>query len=94
MSEHANISEQVPDYAAITPAPPVPAADEFDELNAALAAAEIESDTFLEVLRLRDLVAELHSALSASLTCTAIWCMCEAHQLLRDTEGEEGLRWP
>lgn len=36
-----------------------------------------------------DTVASLRAALEQALTCTAIWCMCEAHELLRNTEQAE-----
>jgi hypothetical protein len=43
-----------------------------------------------EVMRLASVISELRQALDQALTCTAIWCMCEAHELLRQTEIDEG----
>ena len=43
-----------------------------------------------EIIRLCGVISELRQALDQALTCTAIWCVCEAHELLRQTEHDEG----
>ncbi len=50
----------------------------------------VEDDFMEELQRLGEVVIELRHALAEALTCTAIWCMCESHELLRRTEGDEG----
>jgi hypothetical protein len=47
------------------------------------------SDYLEELERLADVITNLRRALDETLTCTSAWCMCDAHQLLRDTETDE-----
>lgn len=36
-----------------------------------------------------DVITCLRRALDEALTCPGPWCMCEAHELLRNTETDE-----
>lgn len=48
---------------------------------------EAVADYFYEV------IGELLAALDAALTCPDIWCMCDAHQMMRRTEVEVAEQW-
>lgn len=59
--------------------------------EAAWADWSIEESYEEELARMCTVVTELRQALTEALTCGAIWCMCDAHELLRRTEHDE---WP
>ena len=58
------------------------------DLSLQMAADMLSADAAEEIVRLCEVIDELRVALESALTCTAIWCMCDAHELLRATEGD------
>ncbi len=49
---------------------------------------ELLHDACDEIVRLCERVDQLRIALTDALDCPSVWCMCDSHVLLRDTEGD------
>lgn len=49
--------------------------------------AESDEEDHEWIAAQRETILELRDALEGALKCTPVWCMCEAHELLRRTKG-------